>query len=221
MVAVAHDLKGAPDQALACLRRILATKESPGQVGVDFRAAHVKAALRLMRILAGQGRLPEAIIEAQHALSALPDRPEVSVMAGKVLLANGNLMEALKLFERSIALAVQAHIDSYIGLCIIYRKAGRMETARQSLDSVRPVFSGMIRYWTFRKYFLNDSAGIPEQFKQQEMEKSGGVLRRNFLILYNNKYNFSGGESFPPGRSRKNHPSPTHPLRLGASPLKP
>jgi tetratricopeptide (TPR) repeat protein len=181
VLAVAHDLKGAYNDAIAALRRILEAKQAPGQVGVDFRAAHIKATLRLLRILVEQGRMPEALAEAQHAIAAHVDRPEIFVMAGKVLLANGSLMEALKVFERSIVLTMQGNIDSYIGLCVIYRKAGRMETARQSLDSVQPFFSGMPRYWAFRKYFLSDKTGIPEKFSEQELENEWGSIRKEFF----------------------------------------
>jgi tetratricopeptide (TPR) repeat protein len=182
LLAVCYDCTGLPDEAINCLRRILNTAPSPGQVGVDFRAVRLKAALRLLRILSEQNRLNEAIAEVQSALTAFPGRPEIFLMAGKVLLSQGKLMEALKLFEKSVVLAPQKHLDSYIGLCLIYQKADRMATAHQSFESIKPLFSSSPRYWAFKRYFLEDIEKIPTGFTPLELEKEWGVIKRDFFI---------------------------------------
>jgi tetratricopeptide (TPR) repeat protein len=154
---------------------------SPGQVGVDFRAVRLKAALRLLRILSEQNRTNEALAEVQSALAAFPGRPEIFLMAGKTLLLQDRLMEALKSFEKSIFLASQKNIDSYIGLCLIYQKAKRMETAHQSFESIKSLFSSSPRYWAFKRYFLED---IEAQtgFTKLELEKEWGLIKRDFFI---------------------------------------
>ena len=173
LLAVCWDCTGFPDEAISCLRRILATAASPGQVGVDFRAVRLKAAMRLLRILSEQDRTNEALAEVQSALAAFPGRPEIFLMAGKTLLKQGRLMEALKSFEKSIILAPQKNIDSYIGLCLIYQKAERMETARQSFESIKQLFSSSPRYWAFKHYFLEISSRRPG-FPSSSLRKSGG-----------------------------------------------
>lgn len=181
LLAVCHDCLGFPDESISCLRRILATAPSPGQVGVDFRAVRLKAAMRLLRILSEQNRTNEALAEVQSALSAFPGRPEIFLMAGKALLSQGRLMEALKSFEKSIILALEKHIDSYIGLCLIYQKANRMETAHQSFESIKPLFSSLPRYWAFKHYFLEDIE-VPPGISKLELEKEWGLIKRDFFI---------------------------------------
>jgi tetratricopeptide (TPR) repeat protein len=187
-MAVSYDMAGEPDKAIDFLRRIKASNPSPGQVGVDFRAAAIKATLRLLRILVEQKCLDEARSEAQQAVAIYPDRPEVFLMSGKVLLAGNDLMQALKLFERSISLAGNhPHIDSYIGLCLIYKKANRMETTLQSITSIEPLFGTLVRYWAFRKNGIADGAAIPAQFDEQELEKEWGLIQRDFFDFVNSK----------------------------------
>ena len=181
VLAVCHDCAGAFGEAISCLRRILGMEAAPGQVGVDFRAVRIKATLRLLRLLTEQNRFGEALAEARAALSMHSDRPEISVMAAKVFLAQGNLMEALKLFERSLSLALEGNLDSYLGLCLIYRTANRMETARQSLDSIKPLYGDLARYWAFRRHFLGEHESAPAQFAVGDLEKDWGLIRRDFF----------------------------------------
>jgi tetratricopeptide (TPR) repeat protein len=181
-MAVAYELSGKPESAVGCLRRIREVKPEPGQVGVDFRAAAIKATLRLMRILVELDRTQEAKAEAEAALIVFPERPEIALMAGKVFLAAGDLMMALKLFEKSIALSSgHPHIDSYIGLWFIYHKVGKIEVMEKSTDSVRPLFEGTVRYWAARRH-LTDSR--VERFNQQELDEELKVLDREFFGVF-------------------------------------
>jgi tetratricopeptide (TPR) repeat protein len=179
-MAVSFDCTAAYPQAVSCLRKILSMKAAPGQVGVDFRAARIKAWLRLMRILTEQKLIAEARDAADAAVPDCPDRPEISLMAGKVFLAAGKPIEALRLFEKSLSLTVRDNLDSYIGLCLIYVRAGRRETAQESLESVRPLFETLPRYWAFRKHFLGD-AGVPETFKEEELKSEWEKIQGDFF----------------------------------------
>jgi glycosyltransferase involved in cell wall biosynthesis len=179
-MAVAFDCAGKPESAVECLRRIREIKPDPGQVGVDFRAAAIKATLRLLRILAEQRRSGEA--KAEAALIVFPERPEIALMAGKVFLMFGDLMTALKLFEKSIELATDhPHIDSYIGLCIIYLKANRVEVAQRTIESIRPLFENIARYWAFWKYGIGGLCSIAGKYSDQEIEQEWGLIRRDFF----------------------------------------
>ena len=181
-MAVAFDCAGKPESSVECLRRIREVKPDPGQVGVDFRAAAIKATLRLLRILAELRRSSEAKAEAEAALVVFPERPEIALMAGKVFLAFGELMTALKLFEKSIMLSQGGpHIDSYIGLWLIYRKAGKLDILAKSMESVRPLFEGTVRFWAGMRMLTGKMSILPERFSPQELEKEEGILSRDFF----------------------------------------
>jgi tetratricopeptide (TPR) repeat protein len=181
LLAVCYDRAGAPDEAIDCLRRILAASPAPGQVSVDFRAVRLKAVQRLLRLLTEQKRTGEASAETQAAMTAFPDRPEVFLMAGKVLLSQGRLIEALQAFEKSVTLAERKNIDSYIGLCFIYRKADRRETASKSFDSVKQLFDHQARYWAFRRFVFEEKEA-PVGFTLTELEKEWWLIKREFFM---------------------------------------
>jgi glycosyltransferase involved in cell wall biosynthesis len=181
-LAVSHDMAGQPDTAIGILRRIQALRPEPGQVGVDFRAAAIKATLRLIRILVEQNHRSDAVIEAEKALAEYPERPEIALMAGKAFLAANDLMKALRVFEKSIALSPGGpHIDSYFGLWLIYRKAGKLDALAKSMESVRPLFEGTVRYWAAVRILMGDMSTIPERFNTDELEKEQGIISRDFF----------------------------------------
>ncbi|MBN2037517.1 MAG: glycosyltransferase [Chitinispirillaceae bacterium] len=185
VLAVTYDLKGEFEEAIECLRSILETKPEPGQVGVDFRAAAIKAVLRLLRILVERGRTEEATREAAAAVHVFPDRPETALMAGKVFLAANDLMAALRQFEKSITLAgAEPHIDSYIGLCAVYQKANRMDTARVSINSLTSVFGKTVRYRAFVRFFFGDAVEGPELYAMEELEKEWRLIQRDFFNAF-------------------------------------
>jgi tetratricopeptide (TPR) repeat protein len=182
LLAVACECAGSKEKALEHLRRILAAETIPGQVGVDFRAAKIKASLRLLRILTELQRHDEAVAEARAAVERHPDRGEIALMAAKVLLVTGELIDSIRLFEKSVVLAGQyPSVDSYIGLCCIYRKAGRMETARQTLETISPLFDGHVRYRAFRRYFLEDASVVSELFPEAKLAEEWKTVGRDFF----------------------------------------
>ncbi len=182
LMAVSCDCAGSPEKAIDYLRRILDAKAVPGQVGVDFRAAKIKASLRLMRILTDLKRLDDAVAEARAAVERHPDRGEIALMAGKVLMVKGELIEAIRLFEKSVALAGnRPSMDSYIGLCCIYRKAGRIDTVQQTLGTLGPIFDGHVRYRAFRRYFINDVSVVTETFPEAKLAEEWATIERDFF----------------------------------------
>jgi glycosyltransferase involved in cell wall biosynthesis len=182
LLAVSCECAGSREKALDHLRRILKAEVQPGQVGVDFRAAKIKASLRLLRILMDLHRIEEAVTEARAAVERHPDRGEIALMAGKVLLIAEELIEAIRLFEQSIALSgPRPELDPYIGLCCIYRKAGRMETAQESLESIRQLYDGHVRYRAFRRHFLGDVAAVSELFTEARLGEEWKTIGRDFF----------------------------------------
>ena len=182
LLAVSHDCIGSADKAIGCLRRIPSIEDDPGQVGVDFRAVRIKSALRIMRILTDLHRSGEAIAEAHSACARHPDRGEVALMAAKVLMAHGELMESIKLFEKSIALAAGApSIDSYIGLCAIYRRAGKEDHIRTTIENIQTIFNDSPRYWALRRELLNEPEPTGGPFSGDELVEEWNTAKRDFF----------------------------------------
>jgi tetratricopeptide (TPR) repeat protein len=179
IIAVCYDCLGKFDKAIGCFKEILTAEGKPNLVGVDFRAVKLKATLRLLRILA-ETSPAEARVEARKAVALNPGRLEIRLMAAKVMFAHGTLMDALKYFEESLPKGEPGHIDTHIGLCLIYRIAQRMDTARQSLDTIRPFFDNNLRYWAFRTRFLDEN-NFPDRFTIDEIERERALIQRDFF----------------------------------------
>ncbi|MBN1758843.1 MAG: glycosyltransferase, partial [Chitinispirillaceae bacterium] len=122
-MAVAAEGNGDRNEAADLLRRIFSVTPQVGQVGVDYRLARIKAYLRLGRLLVEMERLEEAVALLDDALMNVGMRPEMHALAGKIYLKTGRLMDALHAFEKSIQLHREGNTDSFIGLCLIYRRA--------------------------------------------------------------------------------------------------
>jgi tetratricopeptide (TPR) repeat protein len=183
-LAVAYELSGNLDKAIECLKNIEQVRPAPGQVGVDFRAAAIKAGLRLIRIFTDLNRQSDSINKAEQMLRDYPERPEIACMAGKAFLVKGDLIRALRLFEKSIALSKDwPHIDSYIGLWLIYQKAGKIEVMEKSIASVTPLFKDVLRYWAAGSRLTEGRLVAPEQFKRQDLDAEFKALDREFFRM--------------------------------------
>lgn len=176
-LAVALELSGEVDEAVETLRTIFVLQPRAGQVGVDFRAAKIKAYLRLVRILVETNRLDAAGAAVADAVVAVGQRPEILSMAGKVFLKLGNLMDALHAFEKSLALRADGNFDAFIGLCCIYRLAGKNERVAETLQAIEPMFAGEERYVVAR-YCLLEKNSLPEP-----LQESCAALQRDFFGL--------------------------------------
>lgn len=177
-LAVALELAGEVDEAVETLRKIFVLQPRAGQVGVDFRAAKIKAYLRLIRILVETNRLDAAEVMAADAVEAVGQRPEILSMAGKVYLKAGNLMDALHAFEKSLALRADGNFDAYIGLCCVYRFAGKYERVMETLQTIEPLFVGEERYAVARHCLSSEKISLPEP-----LQEGCKALQRDFFGL--------------------------------------
>ncbi|MBD3317918.1 MAG: glycosyltransferase [Chitinivibrionales bacterium] len=180
-LAVARELIGRPDEAVATLERILTIKSVALPVGVDFRQTRIKAYLRLGRLLEEHepGRVEPLVA---RALDDCGERPEIQNMAGRIGFRRGKHMDALHRFEQSLRIANEGNLDAYIGLCMVYRIAGRNELIEKTLNSVRPLFSHMPRYWAFRNLLSTTISpeSPPSSISSQAMDEEQSFLKRSY-----------------------------------------
>ncbi len=139
-LAVARELSGDGAGAQTALRSVLTMKRSPELVGVDFRETRIKTYLRLIRMLVEQEDREQLEPLVAQAVNDCGDRPEIHAMTGVAWYRLGKLMKALHSFEKSLALRVEGNVDAYIGLMLIYRKAGKEELARNTFEKIAPAF---------------------------------------------------------------------------------
>lgn len=172
-LAVAQELANRPEAALESLARIPSLRPQAGQVGVDFRSAAIKSYLRRLRLLIELDRPDDACRVAQEAVSSVGFRPEIHIMAAKVYLKLGRLMDALHGFENSLHIRREGNLDAYIGLCLVYRAANRAEVLKVTLDAIRPVFGEDPRFIAAESLLLVSEecpVGDPEQIKKLRNE---------------------------------------------------
>jgi tetratricopeptide (TPR) repeat protein len=183
-LAVAQDMAGDLAAAADTLKKILAGGGGAVlKVGVDFREARIKAYLRLERILGDLKKNSEALAMAREAVQALPERPEILDMQGRLLLKNNMLMDALHAFEKSLQLNTQSNLEGYIGLCRIYTMGGRKETAVQTMAAVRGQFGKKPMYWAFWR-MLTGEAGepAPAEIDKKEIERETAALSKLYWM---------------------------------------
>jgi tetratricopeptide (TPR) repeat protein len=178
-LAVAQEQAGEPEAAVATLERILTMEPKAGQVGVDFRQTRIKAYMRLGRLL--EEHWPErAAAHAERALAACGERPEIRNMAGWIEYRHGRLMDALHRFEESLQIATEGNLDAYIGLCMVYRAAGRGELVGKTLGSIRPLFAHLPRYRAFAE--LVDPGTVPHDVPEEAVSQEQLDAEREFLL---------------------------------------
>jgi tetratricopeptide (TPR) repeat protein len=182
-LAVAEELNGSCDAAVDNLKKILTMSPVAGQVGVDFRAAKIKAALRLVRILVEMNKIDESIHIVDDMLESFPQRPEFHNAAGKVYIKAGRLIDGLHAFEKSLSIIIEGNIEAYIGLSVIFDKAGAKDKAETTLRSAEPIFINDPKYWVFRNYLLSDP--LPEGlFENRNCEQQLLQLKKEFFNLF-------------------------------------
>lgn len=178
-LAVAQEMSGEIGESISTLRKICTSEARPGQVGVDFRAASIKAYLRLIRILTEQNRLDEAFAAIQDALLKHGDRPEIRNMAGKCYLKAGKLIDSLHEFEKSIKIIVEGNLEAYLGLCIIYRIAGVFERVGETLVAISPLFGDNPRFMVFSSFISGQTDSSVENYHTVLED-----LRREFFYTF-------------------------------------
>lgn len=180
-MAVALENIGENNSALECLKTIIEAKMQPGQVGVDFRTAKIKALLRVLRLLMEAGDLEQAEKIGAQAVSLFPERQEIFNMAGKIFLKRNKLMDAIHAFEKSLSIIKEGNIEAYIGLCIIYRIAGRNDLVIQTINSIEPLFKDNDRYQVFSSIVNGNGVASPaDEFSEQLLNK----MRKEFFFVF-------------------------------------
>jgi tetratricopeptide (TPR) repeat protein len=181
-LAVAQDLSGDLSAAAATLLTILSGKGATLRVGVDFREAAIKSYLRLERIMNDLGKNKEMLDLARQALAALPHRPEIQNMAGRVFFRNGIFMDALHAFEKSLSIDVTSNCEAYIGLCQIYCAAGRRDQAERTMKNIRSLFESNPAFWaSWRMLFgLTESTDMPSGIDRAAVERETTALAKLF-----------------------------------------
>ncbi len=184
-LAVAQDLAGNLEASAATLRTIVSSAAGKTRiVGVDVRESRIKAYLRLERVLFDLNLGAEALAMAKDAVRALPKRPEILDMAGRVFLKSNLLMDALHAFEQSLAENTDANLEAYIGLSRIYSLASRKETAVQTMAGIRPLFGARPMYWAFWEILAGPAgrAQVPAEIDRKEIDKEASTLRKLYGI---------------------------------------
>lgn len=184
-LAVSYDLLKKTDKAVEILNKICEIKPTTLIVGVDIRAAKLKSYLRLIRILTECNKLLDVEICISNAINNFPNRPEIFNMAGKSLCKFGKLIDAIKLFEKSLQIVKENNLDAYTGLCLIYKIAGRKDVIENTLKSMEPFFSSSIRYWAIRELFLKENITSPLGLSSLILQEEAPKINQEYFGLLN------------------------------------
>ena len=181
-LAVSMEMTGDKKSAADTLQKIFNKKHKTLQVGVDYRQAQLKAYLRLSRILRELGLKEELAELCRRALNECAERPEIQNMAGKAYYYLDNVIEALRCFERSIKIIKEGNTDAYIGLCVIYIKAGKREVAEKTMADIFPLFQDKPRYWAFCEIsrIHNPEMIIPENISRDSIDNEKEFIKNTF-----------------------------------------
>jgi len=177
-LAVAFELSDRVQDSIDALVRILPMQPAAGQVGVDFRAAKIKAYLRLIRILIDEQHMNDAAPYVSDALEQVGTRPEIQTLAGKYYLKSGALMDALHAFEKSITLHQSGNLDAYIGLCCVYRMAGRTDLVQSTIETLAGDFDGTVRFKAAQRSLLGIALGKQDN---EQLIEGFRILQRDFF----------------------------------------
>lgn len=179
-LSVAFEMSGDIKQAIEHLRLLITMKDEPGQVGVDFRGAKLKGYLRLIRLLLEQDDITGATSVTSQSLVDFSDRAEIHLAFAKLLLKTGKLIDALHAFEKSISLNRNDNLDSFIGLCVIYKKAGADSRVIETLQAVAPLFENREKFQAFRLFFNDPLSPADKTSLAVEYEQ----IRKEFFQVF-------------------------------------
>ena len=148
-LAVAYEKSGSESEAIKQFELILNAEEKAGIVSVDFRETRLKTIIRITRLLCDQKLFDRALSIIDNGLRVFNERPELNNCRGMVYVRSGKLMDALHAFELSLKTAAAGNLNAYIGLCVVYVKAGKREIAIQALENIRNEFVTFNKYWAY------------------------------------------------------------------------
>jgi tetratricopeptide (TPR) repeat protein len=177
-MAVAQDLDGKADVAIGTLQGIIGSGDKRiVQVSIDFRQTAIKAFIRLARLLGMNNRFDELKHCVERALEQYPGRAEIHNMAGLAYFHRGMYMEALHAYEKSLQIAVTQNLDAYIGLCVIYRMAGREDVMRKTLEQIGPLFCSMPRFHAFCECMNAAQGSVPGEIDREKIAEEKKYLK--------------------------------------------
>lgn len=186
-MAVSLELNGKKRSAADTLYKIFGMEYKTLNVGVDYRLTEIKAYLRLARLLNELNNTVELEKLCKQALKVWGSRQEIQNMAGLAYYQLNKLMDSLHCFEQSLKIVVEGNIDAYIGLCIIYLKAGKAELVDQTVNTIHPLFKSFPKYWA-----LIDIAGrknykfsVSEDITQKDIDTEKQDIVKNFNLQVN------------------------------------
>ena len=124
-LAIAHQMTGAPDAAIAAAEHACAL--DPGDA---------RKRLMLGQLCLEAGRLVEASRHAEAIVAASPDDADGLVFAGTVALSEGDTGQAERLLIRAAALAPE-HLDAQLNLSSLLAARGRRGAALAAAERAR------------------------------------------------------------------------------------
>jgi hypothetical protein len=89
-------------------------------------------------------------------------------------------MDALHRFERSLHIATEGNLDAYIGLCMVYRRAGRDALVDTTLERIRPEFAHSPRFWAFKALLEGEArcGAVPASIPDDRLREEKAFLLR-------------------------------------------
>lgn len=179
-LAVSYDLSEEKRNAADTLYQIFDMDHAIIKVGIDYRQTEIKACLRLGRILREIATVDEMGKLAKLALERWGERAEIQNMIGIIYFQTGRLLDAIHCFEQSLKIIVQGNIDAYVGLCMIYKKAGKMDVVKQTLLGIKPFFGDNPKYMALCKVlgFWEIIPCLPDNISMEDVEgEVEGVIK--------------------------------------------
>lgn len=142
-LAVNLDLSQNYEDAYNELKNIVSMDKVTLMVGVDHELSKRKSYKRMISLLNRyDSSNPEELQRvAKEILNIYSDNADMINSAGRALYYSGNLLESLKLFEKSLSLVKEGNFEAFAGLVHIYLKAGKRDVAINTVQNIKNHFS--------------------------------------------------------------------------------
>lgn len=191
-LAVTQEMLGEKKEALGELMHLVDMEYKTLAVGIDYRQTKIKAYLRIFRLVLELERFDDLTHLCTKALKNCEDTPEIQNMAGLAYFHLDQLIPALHCYEKSINLRKAGNVDAYIGLCMIYSRAGKHNLVIETLKAQYPMLSSNPRFWAFCEIITIDlaHAEIPQSVTPEMIDHEKDYLQR----MYQKKFG-----QVPPG----------------------
>jgi putative PEP-CTERM system TPR-repeat lipoprotein len=108
---------------------------------LSLKPEHQDARLGRARLLAGEGKMEEALKEVDRALSIAPKAAEAQMLKGDMLRASGRVDEAVVAYREVVA-NQSGHVNGLLALVSLSVAAGKFDDAAGYIGSVRKTAPG-------------------------------------------------------------------------------